>query len=162
MRLCVRTILAAAMWGFGGWAQAANHDSQAGHVAERACWVADFREMALTTHAVQQREALAVQWLKDHAASCTEEQLLMISRNRPAWMGNADTARVAAQIDREFEKRYVMSQRNMGDLFDSEPPRESTTEVIGTPAAPAPVVSDAPAGTVPAAVVIQPTINNEN
>jgi hypothetical protein len=120
------------------------------------CWVADFREMALTTHNVQQREHKAVAWLRTNAGQCTEEQLLMISSNRPSWMGNADTARVAALIDKELEKRYVRSQRDVRALFDSEEAGEEATQVITTPAAPPAVVPGAQGADVPAAVIVRP------
>jgi hypothetical protein len=120
------------------------------------CWVADFREMALTTHNVQQRENKAMTWLRTNAGHCTEEQLLMISSNRPSWMGNADTARVAALIDKELEKRYVRSQRDVRALFDSEETRAETTQVITTPAAPPAVVPGVQGTEVPAAVIVQP------
>jgi hypothetical protein len=123
-----------------------------------SCWVADFREMALTTHNVQQRENKAITWLRANAGQCTEEQLLMISSNRPSWMGNADTARVAALIDKELEKRYVMSQRDVSALFDSDDVREETTQVITTPAAPPAVVPATQGGDVPAAVIVQPPV----
>ena len=123
--------------------------------ADAACWVADFREMALTTHNVQARESQALAWLKARAPNCSEEQLLMIATNRPSWLGHADTARVAAHIDRELEKRYVLSRRNMSGLFDSEPTRENAVDVISTPTAPTPVVPAQGANGVPAAVVVQ-------
>ena len=126
------------------------------------CWVADFREMALTTHNVQQRENNAMAWLRANAEQCTEDQLLMISSNRPSWMGNADTARVAALIDKELEKRYVRSQRDVGALFDSEETREETTQVITTPAAPPPVVPGAQGADVPAAVIVRPPTDGGN
>jgi hypothetical protein len=140
------------------WAEmTANTGSRASNpAADAECWVADFREMALTTHNVQARESQALAWLKARAPNCSEEQLLMIATNRPSWLGHADTARVAAHIDRELEKRYVLSRRDMSGLFDSEPTRENAVEVIGTPAAPAPVVPAQGANGVPAAVVVQP------
>lgn len=121
------------------------------------CWVADFREMALTTHDVQVRERKALEWLKQRANRCNEEQLLMISSNRPSWLGNADTARVAAQIDRVLEQRFLMNQRNVSELFDSGLPREESTQINTTPAAPPGVVADTQNTNVPAAVVVQPT-----
>jgi len=120
-----------------------------------SCWVADFREMALTTHNVQERERKAVEWLRQRAGQCNEEQLLMISSNRPSWMGNADSARVAAQIDRELEKRYLMNQRDLSELFDSEYRREETTQIHTTPAAPQGVVPNTQNTNFPAAVVVQ-------
>jgi hypothetical protein len=127
------------------------------HEASDDCWVADFREMSLTTHDVQVRERKALEWLRQRAGQCNEEQLLMISSNRPSWLGNADTARVAAQIDRVLEKRYLMNQRNVSDLFDSETNREQTTEAITSPAAPTTVVPPTQSTESPAAVIVQPT-----
>jgi len=127
-----------------------------------SCWVADFREMALTTHNVQQRERKAMEWLQSNTGRCTEEQLLMISSNRPSWMGNADTARVAALIDKELEKRYVMSQRDVRTLFDSQSEREETTQVNSTPAAPPAVVPGAQGADIPAAVIVRPPTEGSN
>jgi len=131
-------------------------DTALGNEAEHTCWVADFREMALTTHNVQQRETKALAWLTMHAGQCTEAQLLMISSNRPSWMGNADTVRIAAHIDRELEKRFVMSQRDVSALCDSEDSAEETTEITTTPAAPPAVVPSNPTAGTPDAVIVRP------
>jgi hypothetical protein len=65
---------------------------------------------------------------------------------------------VAALIDKELEKRYVMSQRDVSALFDSDDVREETTQVITTPAAPPAVVPATQGGDVPAAVIVQPPV----
>ena len=131
--------------------------------ADAECWVADFREMALTTHQVQARESQALAWLKARAPNCSEEQLFMIATNRPSWLGHADTARVAAKIDRELERRYVLSRRDLSGLFDSEPTREDSVDIISTPEAPDPVVPAPEANGVPAAVVVQqPPVDDSN
>jgi len=127
-----------------------------------SCWVADFREMALTTHNVQQRERKAITWLRLNASRCTEDQLLMLSSNRPSWMGNADTARVAAFIDKELEKRYVTSRRDVRGLFESENERVETTQVTSTPAAPSAVVPSAQGADTPAAVIVRPPTEGSN
>lgn len=120
------------------------------------CWVADFREMALTTHAVGERERKALDWLKRHAAACTDAQLLAVASNRPAWLGHADTVRVASAMDRELERRYVTASASVGGLFDSPAPKPASTEAVSTPPAPAAVVPAAPpASATPAAVVVQ-------
>jgi hypothetical protein len=137
----------------GAWAQ--NQTRPRAAAAQPACWVADFREMALTTHGVDERERKALDWLKRHVQQCSDEQMLMLASNRPAWLGHADTARVAGAIDREFERRYVASQGDVTRLFDSPPAAASTTETTTTPAAPAPVVPAAQNTVPPAAVVIQ-------
>ena len=140
------------------WADTAANTSSGGTspAANAECWVADFREMALTTHKVQDRERLALAWLEARAANCSEEQLLMIATNRPSWLGHADTAHVAAKIDRELERRYVLSRRDMSGLFDSDISREEGVDIISTPAAPAPVVPAQETNGMPAAVVVQP------
>lgn len=145
-----------ACMGFATTSWANTNPSRSPNSVASQCWVADFRELALTTHDVQQREYKAVAWLKTHASQCTDDQLMMISSNRPSWMGNADTVRVAGQIDRELERRFLMSQRGVDALFDSNTEREATTQVTTTPAAPLPVVPATEINTVPAAVIVQP------
>jgi hypothetical protein len=103
-----------------------------------SCWVADFREMALTTHNVQQRERKAMEWLQ------------------------SNTGRFAALIDKELEKRYVMSQRDVRTLFDSQSEREETTQVNSTPAAPPAVVPGAQGADIPAAVIVRPPTEGSN
>lgn len=143
---------------FGGltsaWAQERSRSQAASRAA--ACWVADFREMALNTHIVAERERKALEWLKQYGRQCSDEQLLMLATNRSAWLGHADTARVAGAIDRELERRYVAGSGKVERIFNSPAPRLGETQTITTPESPAPVVpAIQPGSNIPAAVVLQ-------
>jgi hypothetical protein len=111
--------------------------------------------MALTTHVVGERERKALDWLSRHAKQCSDEQLVVLATNRPSWLGNADTARVAGAIDRELERRYVAGKGKVESLFDSPQAKQGDTQTTTTPAAPAPVVPATQPATTPAAVVVQ-------
>jgi hypothetical protein len=136
------------------WGQARNAEPARSSNAPQ-CWVADFRALALTTHQVADRERKALDWLQRYARACTDEQLLMLASNRPAWLGHADTAKIAGAIDKELERRYVAGRGSVGSLFDSPEAKSASTEITTTPAAPSPVVPAAAADGVPAAVVVQ-------
>jgi hypothetical protein len=111
--------------------------------------------MALTTHVVGERESKALTWLSQYGQQCSDEQLLMLVTNRPSWLGNADTARVAGAIDRELERRYVAGRGKVESLFDSPAAKPGETQTTTTPEAPAPVVPGTQSTTAPAAVVVQ-------
>lgn len=135
------------------WAQERNRAQPNSKATE--CWVSEFREMALTTHVVGERERKALAWLKRYGQHCSDEQLLMLASNRPSWLGHADTARVAGAIDRELERRYVAGRGKVESLFDSPAAKPAETQTTTTPAPPAPVVPGTQATTAPAAVVVQ-------
>lgn len=157
MTLPVGVVLLGLMWMFAtpSWGQARNAEPTARSNSAPQCWLADFRAMALTTQQVAERERKALDWLQRYARACTDEQLLMLASNRPAWLGHADTAKVAGAIDKELERRYVASKASVGGLFDSPVARPASTELTTTPAAPSPVVPATAAEGVPAAVVVQ-------
>ena len=144
-------------WIFTGavfsWAQERSKGQPKSKPAE--CWVAEFREMALTTHIVGERERKALEWLGRYAMQCSDEQLLMLASNRPSWLGHADTAKVAGAIDRELERRYVAGRGSVDKLFDSPQGRPNGAQTTTTPQAPAPVVPPTQPAPTPAAVVIQ-------
>lgn len=142
------------------WGQARNAEPGRSSNAPQ-CWVADFRALALTTHQVADRERKALNWLERFARACTDEQLLMLASNRPAWLGHADTAKVAGAIDKELERRYVADKARVGGLYDSPETKSANTEITTTPAAPSPVVPAAAEDGVPAAVLVQqPSASN--
>ena len=135
------------------WAQERTRAQPSSKAPE--CWVSEFREMALTTHVVAERERKALAWLNRYGRQCSDEQLLMLASNRPSWLGHADTARVAGAIDRELERRYVAGRGKVESLFDSPAAKPAETQTATTPEAPAPVVPGTQATTAPAAVVVQ-------
>ena len=63
------------------------------------CSIAEFRTMALTTHDPQERGDLAAQWLKANGPSCSISQVLLLSSNRPQWLGSANTVKIAGVFD---------------------------------------------------------------
>lgn len=143
---------------FSGLTSASAQERSRSQTASRAtaCWVAEFREMALTTHIVAERERKVLEWLSQYARQCSDEQLLILATNRPAWLGHADTARVAGAIDRELERRYVAGRASVERLFDSPAPRLGETQTTTTPEAPVPVVpTSQSSANVPTAVVVQ-------
>lgn len=67
------------------------------------CVVAEFRSLGLDVHDPAKRRTQAMTWLKKRAKNCSVDQLLMIRNNRSQWMGTADSATLAAEVDALLE-----------------------------------------------------------
>ena len=84
------------------------------------CSIAEFRTMALTTHDPQERGDLAAQWLKANGPSCSISQVLLLSSNRPQWLGSANTVRIAGVFDQIIENKLKNDPLALKYLYGSE------------------------------------------
>ena len=125
-----------------------------------SCSIAEFRTLALTTHDPQERGDLAAQWLKANGPSCSVSQVLLLSSNRPQWLGSANTVRIAGVFDQIIESKLKNDPVALKQMYGSEGPAPATgggkkggeeTSAGGAPAAPAAGAAPPP-GTVTLAV----------
>ncbi len=75
--------------------------------AESTCIVADLKAIALETHDVQERGMNAKAWLQKFGPNCSPFQIAIISANRNAWLGHADSPNFVAMIDRINEMKNI-------------------------------------------------------
>jgi hypothetical protein len=124
------------------------------------CSIAEFRTMALTTHDPQERGDLAAQWLKANGPACSISQVLLLSSNRPQWLGSANTVRIAGVFDQIIENKLKNDPLALKYLYGSEGATSpgggskkgaEETSAGGAPAAP-PAGAAPPPGTVTLAV----------
>jgi hypothetical protein len=123
------------------------------------CSIAEFRTMALTTHDPQERGDLAAQWLKANGPACSISQVLLLSSNRPQWLGSANTVRIAGVFDQIIENKLKNDPLALKYLYGSEGAPSAgggkkgaeETSAGGAPAAPAAGAAPPP-GTVTLAV----------
>jgi Ni/Co efflux regulator RcnB len=121
------------------------------------CLVSEFRAMALGTHDVAERGQRAADWMRRNAADCSEEQLRVLSANRAAWLGTADSTQLMATIDGALEARLKNRPELLAQMFGSSPARVAASETLRAgelAPRPAPVVA---AGT-PAVVAAAPQV----
>ena len=123
------------------------------------CSIAEFRTMALTTHDPQERGDLAAQWLKANGPACSISQVLLLSSNRPQWLGSANTVKIAGVFDQIIENKLKNDPLALKYLYGSEGAtspgggKKGAKEASagGAPAAPA-AGATPPPGTVTLAV----------
>lgn len=84
------------------------------------CSIAEFRTLALTTHDPQERGDLAAQWLKANGPACTISQVLLLSSNRPQWLGSANTVKIAGVFDQIIENKLKNDPLALKYLYGSE------------------------------------------
>jgi len=84
------------------------------------CSIAEFRTLALTTHDPQQRAEVLTQWLKTNAATCSLSQILLLSSNRPQWIGTADSAKLAGLFDQIIESKLKNDPQALRYMYGSE------------------------------------------
>lgn len=84
------------------------------------CSIAEFRTLALTTHDPQQRAEVLTQWLKANAAACSLSQILLLSSNRPQWIGTADSAKLAGLFDQIIESKLKNDPQALRYMYGSE------------------------------------------
>ena len=75
--------------------------------ADSTCIVADLKAIALETHDVQERGVNAKAWLQKYGPNCSPFQIAVISANRNAWLGHADSPNFVAMIDRINEMKNI-------------------------------------------------------
>lgn len=86
------------------------------------CSVAEFRTLALEANE-SKRGPAAMGWLKATGKNCSVDRLILIRNNRVQWMGSADSAAIAGEIDRLIELGLKEDAGTLGQLYRSpEPP----------------------------------------
>jgi hypothetical protein len=87
-----------------------------------SCAVADFRAIGVDSTDEQARRAKASAWLKKKGPNCSAEQLIVIRNNRSQWLGNADSATVAALVDGLLESFAETNPAVSILLYGTPPP----------------------------------------
>jgi hypothetical protein len=108
--------------------------------APGVCLLADFRALALTTHDPSQRLGMALEWMNQHARSCSIDQLKVLNNYRPSWMGAADHPKLQGMIDSLIEAQTANDPEKLKALFTPDvatPPEESSKTVTAKPTRPA-------------------------
>ena len=112
-----------ALVAMGAQAQAAKkaaYPAASGGSYVNTCSIAEFRTLALATHDPQERGELATQWLKTNAANCSISQILLISSNRPQWLGSANSVKVAGLFDQIIESKLKNDPQALKYMYGSE------------------------------------------
>lgn len=86
------------------------------------CVVAEFRALGIEVHDPAKRRTQAMSWLKKRAKQCSVDQLLMIRNNRSQWMGSADSAAMAAEVDALLEVFAADNPQVAALLYGTVPP----------------------------------------
>ena len=86
------------------------------------CVVAEFRSLGIDVHDPVKRSTQAMSWLKKRAKNCSVDQLLMIRNNRSQWMGTADSATMAAEVDSLLEVFAADNPQVAALLYGTVPP----------------------------------------
>ena len=86
------------------------------------CVVAEFRALGIDVHDPVKRRTQAMSWLKKRAKNCSVDQLLMIRNNRSQWMGTADSATMAAEVDALLEVFAADNPQVAALLYGTVPP----------------------------------------
>lgn len=106
-----------------------------------ACFVAQFKSLALRTHAPEARANLAQAWLERHVASCTDVQLATLLANSPNWLGTALTLEISSILEGAIEAKIAGNPALMGKLYESLGKEgQASTVSYSNPAPRAPVV----------------------
>lgn len=86
-----------------------------------SCSVAEFRAIGIDSTDERTRRNRAAGWLQRKAKDCTPEQLLVIRNNRSQWLGNADSAELAAAVDALLES-FAQTNPEVALLLYGTPP----------------------------------------
>ncbi len=110
------------------------------------CSISEFRTLALSTHDPMERTELATQWLRANANACSVQQILLISSNRPQWLGASNDVRIAGVFDKIIEGKlkndptalkYMYGSEGAAAAGGSRKSEESSASASPAPAAPA-------------------------
>jgi len=85
------------------------------------CLIAHFRTIALDTHNPTERALLARQWLQRNLVGCSTDKLNLLSSNRSAWLGTADSAELMGLIDTAIEAQAQNDPALLRQLYDAMP-----------------------------------------
>ncbi len=86
-----------------------------------SCAVAEFRAIGIDNTDEQTRRTKATDWLKKKGPNCSADQLIVIRNNRSQWLGNADSATVAALVDSLLES-FAETNPTVSRLLYGTPP----------------------------------------
>jgi len=84
------------------------------------CSISEFRTLALSTHDPMERTELATQWLRANANACSVQQILLISSNRPQWLGASNDVRIAGVFDKIIEGKLKNDPTALKYMYGSE------------------------------------------
>ncbi len=105
------------------------------------CFVAQFKSLALRTHAPDARANLAKAWLERHVASCNDVQLATLLANSPNWLGTALTLEISSILEGAIEAKIAGNPELMGKLYESLGKEgQASTVSYSSPTPRAPVV----------------------
>ena len=121
-----------------------------------ACLVADFKALGLHTHDPQERSTKVAEWIKRNAAACTQAQAIMISSNRSAWLGTADSPMLMAALEGIIETRQKIAPAVPATATPPMAPVPPVTNATtaAKPATATPAVTNRPVGATPVPVVV--------
>lgn len=86
------------------------------------CVVAEFRALGMDVSDPGKRRTQASTWLKKRAKNCSVDQLLMIRNNRAQWLGTADSASLASEVDALLEAIAADNPQVSTLLYGTPPP----------------------------------------
>ena len=87
------------------------------------CLVSEFRALALSSIATKRAEA-AKGWILGKGKDCSLDRLLILRNNRNQWLGHADSAELAGEIDKLIELAAKDAPDVVKGLYTSpEPPK---------------------------------------
>ena len=87
------------------------------------CLVSEFRALALSSIEIKRAEA-AKSWILNTGKNCSLDRLLILRNNRNQWLGHADSAELAGEIDKLIELAANDSPELVKGLYTSpEPPK---------------------------------------
>ena len=87
------------------------------------CLVSEFRALALSSIEIKRAEA-AKSWILNTGKNCSLDRLLILRNNRNQWLGHADSAELAGEIDKLIELAAKDSPGLVRGLYTSpDPPK---------------------------------------
>jgi hypothetical protein len=87
------------------------------------CLVSEFRALALSSIETKRAEA-AKGWILNKGKDCSLDRLVILRNNRNQWLGHADSAELAGEIDKLIELAAKDTPDVVKGLYTSpEPPK---------------------------------------
>ena len=87
------------------------------------CLVSEFRALALSSIEIKRAEA-AKSWILNTGKNCSLDRLLILRNNRNQWLGHADSAELAGEIDKLIELAAKDAPDLVRGLYTSpDPPK---------------------------------------
>lgn len=85
------------------------------------CVVSEFRSLALSTNELTRAEQ-ARKWILEKGKDCSLDRLVILRNNRNQWLGHADSAELAGEIDRLIELAAKDDAELVKGLYTSPAP----------------------------------------